>query len=144
MVLTRQRKEEWKIIQFQSLFKFLQLFIIHIFFFLFTPVYIRTRLHKLRYNVFISCSNSNNFCLELNKQWKHRTKNFQLCHWNIKTVPCNALHDRQAAPTFTKFPLQIPKLKQNKFHNSHGSLGHYLLKPFPVGKEKQTLLTASS
>lgn len=126
----RRRMKNNRVSVYLNLYNYL-LFIYS--FFLFTSVYIPTRLLHLRY-VFISCSNSDKFCLELSSETIERRtfsyvteilKRFPLTHFTT-----DRLQLLQISPSNSK-------LKLNKFHNSHGSLRHYLLSLFHMGKKSK-------
>ena len=100
-------------------------YLLIIYSFFFKSVYIRTRLLQLRYNVFISCSNSDKFYLELRSSQSIERRTFSYVNEILKLFPVTRF-------TTDRLPLlkispSNSKLKQNKFHNSHGSVGHYLL-----------------
>ena len=122
-----------KKMEFQSLFTFVHLFIIHIFFlFLFTSVYIRSRLLRLRYNVFISCSNSDTFCLELGSNESIERRTFTYGTEILKLFPATRF-------TTDRFPLlQISppnsRLKQqiSQFPRFSRAL---ISQPFHLGKK---------
>jgi len=119
-----------------SVYLNLLLFIIHIIF-LFTSVYITTRLLHLRYNVFISCSNSDKFCLQLRSSETIERRTFSYVTEILKLFPVTRFTTDRLQ--LLKISLSNSKLKLNKFHNSHGSLGHNLLRFFIWERKANTV-----